>query len=99
MAQAADPDDYVLATGTTHGLDDFLALAFSAVGIDDWAAHVVTRDDLRRTTDPAVLRGNSAKAYARLGWQHTRTFPQIAQEMADYDVRLIKEPQALWHEA
>ena len=99
MAAAEVPDDYILATGTAHGLDEFLALAFAAVGIDDWRDRVVTREDLRRTTDPVVLRGDSARAYDRLGWRHTRTFPQIAEEMAAYDVRLIQEPQALWHEA
>lgn len=99
MMAAPDPDDYILATGVTHWLREFLQLAFEAVGIDDWTEHVVTRDDLRRSTDPVVLRGDSSKAYTRLGWAHTRTFAQLAGEMAAYDRRLVSEPQALWHEA
>lgn len=99
MAAATEPDDYVLATGETHGLEEFLALAFDEVGISDWRPLIETRDDLRRTTDPTVLRGDSTKAYERLGWSHTRTFSDIAREMVDYDVRLIKDPQALWHES
>lgn len=99
MADAAEPGDYILATGETHWLKEFLVLAFTAVGIDDWQDHVVTRDDLRRTTDPVVLRGDSSKAYTQLGWGHTRTFAQIAASMAAYDQLLIREPQALWHES
>ena len=99
MMAAETPDDYILATGTAHWLRDFLQIAFESVGIDDWQAHVVTRDDLRRSTDPHVLRGDSSKAYRELGWQHTCTFADIAQSMAAYDVRLIQDPQALWHES
>jgi GDPmannose 4,6-dehydratase len=99
MMAADEPDDYILATGTTHWLREFLELAFVAVGIDDWHDRVVTREDLRRTTDPVVLRGDSTKAHTRLGWQHTRTFAQIAQEMVAYDIRLVVDPQALWHES
>ena len=99
LMMAADaPDDYILATGTTHWLRDFLAGAFLAVGIDDWREHVITRDDLRRSTDPTVLRGDSSKAYEHLGWRHTRTFPEIAEAMVAYDVRLVEDPQSLWHE-
>ena len=45
-----------------------------------------------------ALRGDSTKAYQELGWRHTRTFAQIAEEMVAYDVRIVREPQALWHE-
>ena len=98
MASATTPDDYILATGEAHWLQEFLQIAFSAVGIDDWTQVVVTREDLRRSTDPVALRGDSTKAYRELGWRHTRTFAQIAEEMVAYDVRIVREPQALWHE-
>lgn len=98
MALADEPDDYILATGEAHWLREFLEIAFRAVGIADWTERVVTRDDLRRTTDPAVLRGDSRRAYERLGWRHTRTFAQIAEEMVAFDMRLVRDPQALWHE-
>lgn len=99
MARADEPDDFILATGEAHWLSEFLELAFRAVGIDDWRTCVVTREDLRRDTDPVVLRGDSRKAYERLGWRHTRSFAQIAQEMVTYDTRLVRDPQALWHES
>ncbi len=99
MMAATVPDDYVLATGETHWLAEFLEVAFSAVGVQDWSAYVRTRDDLRRTTDPTVLCGDSTKAYRELGWGHTRAFADVAREMVAYDVRLIGDPQALWHES
>jgi GDPmannose 4,6-dehydratase len=98
MMAADQPGDYVLATGEINWLKDFLRLAFEAAGIADWQDHVHTRDDLRRTTDPTVLRGDSAKAQRELGWSRTRTFPDIAEAMVAYDMQLLKEPAALWHE-
>lgn len=99
MAQADHAGDFVLATGETHWLAEFLEIAFRAVGIDDWQGRVRTRDDLRRSTDPTVLCGDSSKAQRELGWVRTKTFAEIAAAMVDYDVRLIKDPQALWHES
>lgn len=98
MMAADEPDDYVLATGVAHHLAEFLTVAFAAVGLDDWREYVVTRDDLRRVTDPTLLRGDSAKAVKALGWRHTRSFPEIAEAMVAFDRRLIREPQALWSE-
>ncbi len=98
MMAADQPGDFVLATGEVNWLKDFLRLAFEAAGIADWQDHVHTREDLRRTTDPTVLRGDSAKAQRDLGWRRTRTFPEIAEAMVAYDIRLLEEPAALWHE-
>ena len=98
MMAADVPDDYILATGETHWLTEFLELAFRAVGIPDWQEHVVTREDLRRSTDPVVLRGDSTRAEQALGWRRTKSFEEIAQTMAEYDIRLVQDPQALWHE-
>jgi GDPmannose 4,6-dehydratase len=98
MMAADEPDDYVLATGVAHHLAEFLAVAFAAVGCDDWREYVVTRDDLRRVTDPTLLRGDSTKAVETLGWRHTRSFPEIAEAMVAFDCRLVREPQALWRE-
>jgi GDPmannose 4,6-dehydratase len=99
MMAAAEPDDYVLATGVAHRLSEFLSVAFAAVGIPDWADYVVTRDDLRRDTDPTLLRGDSTRAERALGWAHTRSFAQIVEEMVAFDRRLLGDPTALWHEA
>ena len=99
MLAAEVPHDYVLATGDSHELTDFIAVAFKAAGIDDWPPLVRSNDDLRRHTDPTLLRGDSGRAYRELGWRHTKNFEEIAQSMVRYDQLLIDEPTALWHEA
>ena len=93
------PHDYVLATGQSHELTDFIALAFKAAGISNWLSLVRSNDDLRRHTDPTLLRGDSSRAYAELGWRHTKTFEEMAQSMVRYDQLLLDDPTALWREA
>lgn len=95
---AESPHDYVLATGESHELTEFIELAFQAAGIADWQSVVRAKDELRRATDPTLLRGDSTRAYTELGWQHTKNFAQIAEAMVSYDVKLLKDSAALWHE-
>jgi len=68
MLQQKDPDDYVIATGESHSLEEFVAAAFDAVGLD-WRAHVVSDPSLYRPTELAVGRGNPEKSQKRLGWK------------------------------
>ncbi|MDO9484510.1 MAG: GDP-mannose 4,6-dehydratase [Actinomycetota bacterium] len=93
------PHDYVLGTGESRELTEFIALAFKAAGIDHWQPLVRSSDDRRRHTDPALLRGDSSRAYAELGWRHTKSFEDIARSMVKYDQLLLDDPTALWHEA
>ncbi len=68
MLQQQNPDDYVIATGESHSLEEFVAAAFDAVGLD-WRSHVVSDPSLYRPSEIAVGRGNPAKAQERLGWK------------------------------
>jgi len=68
MLQQKDPDDYVIATGESHSLEEFVTAAFDTVGLD-WRAHVVSDPSLYRPTELAVGRGNPEKAQKRLGWK------------------------------
>lgn len=68
MLQQEEPDDYVIATGETHTLEEFIAAAFTCVGLD-WREHVVTDPTLYRPTEIMVGRGNPAKARESLGWK------------------------------
>lgn len=70
MLQQAQPDDYVVATGTTSALADFVREAFAAVGLD-WQSHVEEDPHLYRPTDIAESRGDPAKAERVLGWRAT----------------------------
>lgn len=98
MMRTAEPRDYILATGLTHQLSEFLQLAFAAVGIDNWAEHVTVREDLKRDSDPVALKGNSSAAYRDLSWQHTKSFAEMVQAMVDFDRELLVNPEALWQE-
>ena len=93
MMAAPEPGDYILATGEVNWLKDFLRLAFEAAGIADWQEHVHTREDLRRTTDPTVLCGDSSRAQRELGWRRTKTFREIAEAIVSYDMRLLADPR------
>ncbi|MBV5340879.1 MAG: GDP-mannose 4,6-dehydratase [Deltaproteobacteria bacterium] len=68
ILQQDDPEDYVVATGETHTLEEFVAEAFSCVGLD-WRDHVVTDPTLLRPSEIMVSRANPAKATEWLGWQ------------------------------
>ena len=57
------------------------------------------REDLKRDSDPVVLKGDSSAAYRDLGWQHTKSFAEMVQAMVDFDRELLADPEALWHEA
>ena len=80
MLQQDLPDDYVIATGESHSLEEFVAAAFTQVGLD-WRDHVAIDPELFRPTEIAVSRGNPEKAHKFLGWH-------AANKIADV-VRLI----------
>lgn len=67
MLQLESPDDFVVATGETNRLEDFVAEAFNYVGLD-WHDHVITDASLVRPSEIIFGRGNPAKAFDRLGW-------------------------------
>lgn len=82
MLQQEKPDDYVIATGKSHKLEEFVAAVFSCLGLN-WREHTDIDSSLFRPTDIAVSRGNAAKAKADLGWHARSTMPDIAQMMVD----------------
>ncbi len=80
MLQHQEPGDYVIATGESRKLEDFVAAAFACVGLD-WQEHVVTDASLLRPTDLAISRGNPAKANLKLGWQAQSKMNEVVQMM------------------
>ncbi|RMF20772.1 MAG: GDP-mannose 4,6-dehydratase [Cyanobacteria bacterium J083] len=80
MLQHTQPDDYVIATGTSYPLQDFVAESFAAVGLD-WQEWVITDASLLRPTDLAISKGNPTKAKKQLGWQAKYKMPQIVKMM------------------
>ena len=96
MVRAEVPHDYVLATGISHRLSFFLAKAFHAAGIDDWAAHTVSSTTRHRDSDSNKMVGESRAAYVELGWRHTVDFDDMAAIMVRHDMELLRDPTALW---
>jgi GDPmannose 4,6-dehydratase len=81
MLQQAQPSDYVIATGESCYLEDFVAAAFEAVNLD-WREHVAIDDSLLRPTDLAVGRGNPQKAQEILGWKAKYKMTDVVRMMS-----------------
>ena len=85
MVQRDEPDDFVVATGTTHSVRELCEIAFSHVGLD-YQEHVVVDDRFLRPAEVDLLVGDAAKAKSVLGWQQTVEFPELVAMMVDADV-------------
>ena len=110
MVQLPEPDDFVLATGETHSVREFIERAFTHVGrriewrgagveeqgIDGKTGKVLVSVDQRyfRPTEVDLLVGDSSKARQRLGWHHKTTFPELVEEMVDADLETIAREHA-----
>ncbi|HEV2887270.1 MAG TPA: GDP-mannose 4,6-dehydratase [Jatrophihabitans sp.] len=79
-------DDYVIATGTSHSVAEFVAAAFAAAGIDDWQSRVELDPSFVRPVDAAEQRGDAGKARAVLGWAPTLDFAGIVTAMVEADL-------------
>lgn len=82
MLQQEQADDYAIATGESHKLEDFVAAAFACVGLD-WQEHVVADASLLRPTDLAISRGNPTKAKEKLGWEAQYKMPDVVRMMVE----------------
>ena len=105
IVQQQEPDDYILATGETHSVREFVELAFAGVGrkiewrgkgideagIDFSTGDTVVRIDSRyfRPTEVDLLLGDPSKAHRVLGWKHTVTFPELVSDMVSSDLEVI----------
>lgn len=88
MLQQDKPDDYILATGETHSIGDFLELAFKEVGINDWHPYVKQNPAFLRPAEVDILLGNPEKAERILGWKRKVDFPGLVKMMVEHDLEL-----------
>lgn len=86
MLQQKQPDDYVLATGKTHTIQDLLKTAFDHVGLN-WQDHVKIDDRFKRPADACDLLGNPEKASQQLQWQPELDFKGLITLMVDHDTK------------
>jgi GDPmannose 4,6-dehydratase len=90
MLQQDKPDDYVIATGETHSIREFLDIAFGHVGLD-WKQYVEIDPRYYRPTEVDLLIGNPSKAKKQLGWEPKIRFEELTRLMVDADVQLLKD--------
>jgi GDPmannose 4,6-dehydratase len=111
IVQQDKPSDYVLATGETHTVREFVELAFKEVGrtitwrgkgleevgVDAKSGEVVIEVDPRyfRPTEVDFLLGDPSKAHRVLGWKHTTTFPELVRDMVRSDLVQVKREHDL----
>ncbi len=88
MLQQKEPDDYVIATGETHSVQEFLEEAFSSVNLD-WRKYVKVDPQYYRPAEVDLLVGDASKAKQKLGWEPTTTFTKLVHLMVDADIEAV----------
>ena len=86
MLQQDEPDDYVICTGETRTIREFLNVAFKQVGIDDWSDLVVQDPEFYRPAEVDYLRGDCSKANNKLGWTPKHSFEDLVKMMVKHDL-------------
>ena len=86
MLQHDTPEDFVVATGETHSIREFLDLAFAEIGIDDWTPYVRQDPKFLRPAEVDLLIGDASKAKEKLGWEPEVSFPQLVKMMVEHDL-------------
>jgi GDPmannose 4,6-dehydratase len=94
MLQQDVPDDYVVATGESHSVQEFAEATFSHFGLD-WRVHVEIEPRYFRPAEVDHLRGDSTKARQKLGWAPRVTFSELVRRMADHDLELARQERML----
>jgi GDPmannose 4,6-dehydratase len=89
MLQQNEPDDYVIATGETHSIREFLDAAFKHIGITEWDKYVGQDPRFMRPAEVDVLRGDSTKAHSELGWKPKTSFEDLVGKMVNNDIERI----------
>lgn len=91
MLQQDKPDDYVVATGETHSVEEFVQLAFAAAGIEDWKKYVVSDHPSHlRPAEVDYLIGDYSKAKNELGWEPKTSFKELVNMMVKSDIEREK---------
>jgi GDPmannose 4,6-dehydratase len=91
MLQTDSADDYVIATGRTHSVRDFVRIAFEAAGLGSYEPYVVTDPRFVRPAEVDLLIGDPGKAARQLGWTPDVTFEQLVQMMVEADIDRLSE--------
>jgi len=91
MLNHKEPEDFVIATGETHSVKEFVQEAFKCAGIDDWQKYIKTDPRFMRPAEVNLLIGNNNKAREVLGWKPEVNFEQLVEMMVKNDLEIEKE--------
>jgi GDPmannose 4,6-dehydratase len=93
-----NPDDFILATGRSRTLREFVGTAFACVGISDWGNFLQIDPSLSRPADVISVVGDATKAHETLGWTPTTTFGLMIKAMVDFDLEILDSdtPEQIW---
>jgi GDPmannose 4,6-dehydratase len=86
MLQQDQPEDFVVSTGETYQVKEFIRLAFEAAGLDGWEQYVRQDPRFLRPSEVDLLVGDSTKAHEKLGWKREVSFPELVKKMVDHDL-------------
>jgi GDPmannose 4,6-dehydratase len=92
MLQQEKPEDYVIGTGESHSVEEFVRLAFEEVGISDWEKYVESNNpSYMRPAEVDYLIADYSKAKNELGWKPKTSFPELVKMMVKSDIELVKK--------
>ncbi len=91
MLQQGKPDNYIISTGLTHSIRDFLDAAFKHVGIYDWQPYIRLDPQFNRPVELYILEGKNKKAREVLGWQPKVSFEELVKMMVDADLKRLRQ--------
>jgi len=89
MLQQPEPDDYVLATGETHTVEEFARFAFEVAGIKNWRDHIEIDQNLLRPAEVNLLLGDAGKARRILGWEPKISFQELVERMVGSELKKL----------
>lgn len=93
MLQQPQPDDFVIATGESHTVQEFLEQAFQRAGLD-WREYVQVDPRYYRPSEVDHLRGDASRAERILGWKPSVRFPELVALMVDADIQLLEDERS-----
>ncbi len=93
ILQHSEPDDFVIATGQMHSVEDFLQESFAYAGLGDWKKYVEIDPRYFRPAEVEVLQGDFSKAKEKLGWEPKTKFKDLVKIMVDADIKNLNNKQ------
>ena len=90
MLQQKNPDDYVVATGKSYSVEEFLTIASEYAGLEDWHNFVEIDESMMRPSDIKDLVGDNSKIKEKTGWSPKTSFEELVKKMVDHDIEYLK---------